>query len=233
MVVVEGAEAEKLTPVSEAAEKDPEKEAGSSESDDAAAEDKVNMDSGDTNVSKDVQDTTTVPTDSSSSSSTKAIDWTLASSILVGDFLHNFTDGVFVGTSFLLCDKSVAWTIVASTTYHELAQEIADFALLHHHCGFSKLLAVVYNFVSGFSVVLGAILVLSMDLSEIAQGTTLAIAAGVYIYIAACECIPRVQAVRQTARDTLVFLVSFVLGAVPIGLVLLNHKHCEEGHEDH
>lgn len=166
-------------------------------------------------------------------STTDPIDWTLASSILLGDFFHNFTDGVFVGTAFLLCSRTVAYTIVASTIYHELAQEIADFALLHHHCGFSKLTAVLYNFVSGFSVMIGAIVVLAIDMSETAQGTTLAIAAGVYIYIAACECVPRLQAVRKGPKDTLVFLVAFILGAVPIGLVLLNHKHCEAGHSDH
>ena len=147
-----------------------------------------------------------------------------------GDFFHNFTDGVFVGTAFLLCSRDVAYTIVATTIYHELAQEIADFALLHHHCGIAAWKAVAYNFVSGFSVMIGALVILSFDMSETAQGTTLAIASGIYIYIAACECVPRIQAVRKTPKDTLLFLFFFVFGAVPIGLVLLNHQHCESGH---
>ena len=171
---------------------------------------------------------------------TKPIDWTLACSILVGDFFHNFTDGVFVGTSFLLCSRDVGYTIVATTIYHELAQEIADFALLHHHCGIEAWKAVLYNFISGFSVVIGALVILSFDLTEKAQGVTLAIAAGIYIYIAACECVPRIQAVRRGRKDTVLFLAFFVLGVVPIGLVLLNHSHCdgkdhhdEEGDEEH
>eukprot|EP00977_Amphora_coffeiformis_P004194 scaffold875_cov185-Amphora_coffeaeformis.AAC.9 len=173
----------------------------------------------------------------------KPIDWTLACSILVGDFFHNFTDGIFVGTAFLLCDRNVGYTIVATTIYHELAQEIADFALLHHHCGIVAWKAVLYNFLSGFSVMIGALMILSFDLTETAQGVTLAIAAGIYIYIAACECVPRIQAVRKGPKDTLLFVGFFILGVVPIGLVLLKHNHCEgndssyhdgeEGEEEH
>eukprot|EP00977_Amphora_coffeiformis_P023080 scaffold12163_cov176-Amphora_coffeaeformis.AAC.19 len=163
---------------------------------------------------------------------TKTVDWTLALSILVGDFFHNFTDGVFVGTAFLLCSRDVGYTIVATTIYHELAQEIADFALLHHHCGLPVWKAVLFNFVSGFSVMIGALIILSFDMSDQAQGITLAIAAGIYIYIAACECVPRIQAVRQGPKDTMLFIAMFVLGAIPIGLVLLNHEHCEASHGD-
>jgi zinc transporter ZupT len=162
----------------------------------------------------------------------KAINWSLATSILVGDFFHNFTDGVFIGTSFLLCSRDVGYTLVATTVYHELAQEVADFALLHHHCGIKVWKALLYNFISGFSVVIGALLILSFEMSETAQGTTLALAAGIYIYIAACECVPRIQAVRKGPKDTLLFLIFFILGAVPIGLVLLNHSHCDAHDED-
>lgn len=170
---------------------------------------------------------------SSKTLNNKNINWTLASSILVGDFFHNFTDGVFVGTAFLLCGDQVAWTIVASTIYHELAQEIADYALLRYHCGFSPLIALVYNFISGFSVVLGGLVILSIEMSEQTKGVTLSIAAGVYAYIAACECVPRVQSLFRGPKDILVFLVSFIMGAVPIGLVLLNHQHCTAGHSGH
>jgi hypothetical protein len=59
-------------------------------------------------------------------------------------------------------------------------------------------------------------------------GSLLSVSAGVYIYIAAStECIPRIQAVHKNATDTLTFLICFTIGAVPIGLVLLNHGHCE------
>jgi zinc transporter ZupT len=157
--------------------------------------------------------------------------WSLVASISVGDALHNFTDGVFLGNAFLLCGRSVAYTMVATTIYHELAQEISDLGLLTNHCGLPLWLALVINFFTGSSTLIGALLVLSLDISEKATGIFLAMSAGVYVNIFACECMPRVQEQLKSPSRTLQFLVSFALGAVPIGLVLLNHGHCEEGHD--
>jgi zinc transporter ZupT len=151
----------------------------------------------------------------------------LISSILIGDAFHNFTDGIFIGNALLLCSRSVAYTIVVTTIYHEIAQEIADFVLLTHHGGLGKPMALALNFCSGFSVMIGAVLILWIDLSHQATGILLAMSAGVYLYISTSECIPRVTATHKKAVDTLWFLVCFAIGAAPIGLVLLNHGHCE------
>jgi zinc transporter ZupT len=159
-----------------------------------------------------------------------SINWGLAMSILLGDGFHNFTDGIFLGNAFVLCSRDLAYTIMATTIYHELAQEITDFFLLTHHCGMSTRQAMIYNFLSGFSVMFGAILVVALELSDMVTGSLLSVSAGVYIYIAATECIPRIQAAHNSAADTLTFLICFILGAVPIGLVLLNHGHCEAEH---
>ena len=43
----------------------------------------------------------------------------LAVGIMVGDSFHNLSDDFFLGTAFLLCSKSLAWTIVATTVCHE------------------------------------------------------------------------------------------------------------------
>jgi zinc transporter ZupT len=164
------------------------------------------------------------------------INWALATSILLGDGFHNFTDGIFLGNAFVLCSRDIAYTLVATTVYHELAQEIADFALLTHHCGMSTRRALIYNFLSGFSVMFGAVLIVALELSDVVTGALLSVSAGVYIYIAATECIPRIQAAQKNVNDTLLFLLCFIIGAVPIGLVLLNHGHCEpedDHDEDH
>jgi zinc transporter ZupT len=163
-----------------------------------------------------------------------SINWGLATSILLGDGFHNFTDGIFLGNAFVLCSRDIAYTLVATTVYHELAQEIADFALLTHHCGMSTRQALTYNFLSGFSVMLGAVIIVALELSDMVTGSLLSVSAGVYIYIAATECIPRIQAAHKNATDTLTFLICFIIGATPIGLVLLNHGHCEpEGEGAH
>jgi zinc transporter ZupT len=154
------------------------------------------------------------------------INYSLAASVLLGDFFHNFTDGVLVGTAFSLCDRQLAIAITLATVYHELAQEVADFFLLTKQCNIRPGMALLLNFVGGLSVLFGALFILIIDTSSNATGCILAIGAGVYIYVAVGECLPRAQQVQTNATDKVISLVSFVVGAIPIGLVLLNHGHC-------
>jgi zinc transporter ZupT len=160
------------------------------------------------------------------------VDVPLVLSILLGDFLHNFTDGIFMGTAFLLCSRDIGWTLVATTIYHELAQELADFVVLTSHCGLPVWKAVVANAVSGLSVLVGGLVVLATEPSDTAIGAILGVSAGVYVYITACECIPKIQREQVSARETFLFALCFTIGAIPIGLVLLNHGHCEGAHSE-
>jgi len=65
---------------------------------------------------------------------------------MLGDFFHNFADGLFIGNAFLLCNRSLAWTVTATTIFHELAQELADYCLLVNHVGLEPLIALALNF---------------------------------------------------------------------------------------
>lgn len=152
--------------------------------------------------------------------------WSVALGILVGDFLHNFADGLFIGNAFALCDSSLGYTIVASTIYHELTQELADFWMLTRVCHLSVRQALALNFVSGFSVWLGVVLILQSNISPEGTGVLLALSAGVYLYLAAAECLDVHNAGNDRVQIACV-VVGVILGAIPIGLVLLNHGHCE------
>ena len=138
---------------------------------------------------------------------------------------------LFVGVGFLLCSRDVALSILFITLYHEIAQELADFFILTKHAGLSAVHALALNFLSGLSVMLGGITVLAVkDLTSQAVGIILAIAAGVYIYIGASECIPRVDQQLHGWKDRVLGIVMFSVGAIPIGLALLNHQHCDGSH---
>jgi zinc transporter ZupT len=128
------------------------------------------------------------------------LDLPLICSILLGDFLHNFTDGIFMGTTFLLCSRDIGYTLVATTIYHEIAQELADFVVLTTHCGLPVWKAILANALSGVSVLLGGLVILSTDLSEGAIGIILSVSAGVYVYITACECVPKIMAEGLSPR---------------------------------
>ena len=154
------------------------------------------------------------------------INYSLCLSILIGDSFHNFCDGIFVGVAFMLCDNTTAITIVGITLYHEVAQELADFFLLTRHGGLTVMKALIVNFLAGLSVVLGGMIVLAVDVSDQTIGVALSIASGVYVHIAATECMPRVNSVVTSNMDRLVTVLAFIVGAVPIGLTLLKHEHC-------
>lgn len=154
------------------------------------------------------------------------INWPLVLSILIGDAFHNFCDGVFIGIAFLGCDTDTAITIMLITLYHEIAQELADYFLLTKHANLAPLRALLLNFIAGLSVILGGLLVLALEISDLTIGVILALAAGVYIYIAACECLPRVNLVVETWKERASTIPIFLLGTIPVGLALINHSHC-------
>ena len=143
--------------------------------------------------------------------------------LILGDFFHNFTDGIFIGAAFQ-CNTSLAWKIVAVTVAHEIPQELADFSVLRTAMGFSTAKALAYNFVSGSSVMLGGIAVMAADVSNLDTGMLLAYGAGNYIYCAT------VHMFSQGSKDFAVEikkLLVFIVGAVAIGLILLDHEHCQ------
>ena len=144
-------------------------------------------------------------------------------SLIVGDFFHNFTDGVFIGAAFQ-CNTSLAWKIVAVTVGHEIPQELADFAVLTNSLGFSTTKALAYNIISGLSVMLGGIAIMIAEISNLDTGMILAYGAGNYLYCATVHMFS--QGSKDRFFDAKKLLV-FALGAIAIGLILLDHEHCE------
>jgi zinc transporter ZupT len=151
----------------------------------------------------------------------------ILAAVLIGDFFHNLCDGIFIGAAFKGCGKSVGWTVTLSTVLHELPQEIADYYILTSPgAALGPVLALVLNFVSGMSVVLGAIIVLASDPDDSSVGMLLAWGAGVYLHIGAVECMPKIYEAKLSAWLRVASVLAFILGTVLIGLVLLDHEHC-------
>ena len=150
----------------------------------------------------------------------------LCASILLGDSFHNFADGFFIAAAFRSCSVGVAISIMFVTLFHEIAQELADFIVLTKYGGLSVWNALAFNFLSGLSVCLGGVVFLAANPTDLATGVILAMAGGVYINIAACETAPRMEGAMQVRADRVLMLFSIILGTTPIGLILLDHKHC-------
>ena len=159
-------------------------------------------------------------------------------SVLGGDFLHNFCDGVFIGVAAKSCSLTLLWTIIFVTMFHEFAQEISDFVILTNIVGLSLPRALSLNAVAGLSVVLGGIAVNTLNLNNVAIGFILAHGSGNLIYLSASELFPLLHnpangSKKLVQRDKLLGLGCFCFGACVIGLTLLKHEHCENSEDGH
>ena len=119
----------------------------------------------------------------------------ILSSILIGDFMHNFCDGCFIGSAFHLCGESMGWSVTAATVYHEIAQEMSDYVVLTdpEQGRLQPWQAIILNFLSGLSVVLGVLVILAQDMSNLDVGMILAFGGGVYLQIGESSYICRAQ----------------------------------------
>lgn len=151
----------------------------------------------------------------------------LISGVLIGDFMHNLCDGFFIGAAFKGCGETFGWGVAGATIAHELPQELADYVVLTgKDCQLHPAVALGLNFLSGTSVLLGTVIVLSTEVSNGDIGLLLAFGGGTYLYIAFVECMPKLQDAKVSGLVRLVGVFMFILGAIAIGLVLLDHEHC-------
>ena len=139
---------------------------------------------------------------------------------LVGDAFHNFLDGLVIAGGYLI-SIPLGITTTLAVVLHEIPQEISDFGILIHG-GFSKRKALLINFATALTAVLGAII--GLFLSGVIKGIEfilVPIAAGGFIYIAGSDLIPELHKEFQLKKSILQLIV-FVLGIlVMIGLLFL------------
>ncbi len=136
--------------------------------------------------------------------------------ILVGDSLHNFTDGVLIAAAFL-ADPKLGVIAALAIIAHEIPQEIGDFIVLLN-AGFSKARAYAYNLISSLMSVVGGVVgyvALNQGLHLVPY--VLVLASSGFIYIAVSDLMPQMQR-RATWRET---VPQVILIAVGVGIVLL------------
>lgn len=158
----------------------------------------------------------------------------IMSGVLIGDFFHNLCDGFFLGAAFKGCGSDFGWRVLAGTVAHELAQELADFLVLTGpDAKLPPIVALTLNFVSGLGVLLGVVIVMSSEVTSDMIGILLAVGGGVYLHVAATECMPKAYSEQLSLRTRAICVAAFFLGVIGIGLVLLDHEHCAAGDDPH
>jgi len=139
---------------------------------------------------------------------------------LFGDGVHNLIDGLIVGGSYIASiPLGIATTI--AVIFHEIPQEIGDFGVLIYG-GFQKKKALIFNFVTALTAVLGAIIALILGTAiEGFVPLLIPFAAGNFIYIAGSDLIPELRKDTPEPKKSAFQLISLVLGVVPMALLLL------------
>jgi zinc and cadmium transporter len=139
--------------------------------------------------------------------------------ILFTDGFHNLIDGIIIGVSFLgSIPLGIATTL--AVVLHEIPQEIGDFAVLIHS-GYTKKKALLLNFFSALTAVLG--LAIALIFGKLAENFTLwviPIAAGGFIYIAVADLIPELQKTRKM-KYSIVQFATILLGILTMVLLVL------------
>ena len=138
---------------------------------------------------------------------------------LVGDGFHNLIDGLIIGASYIVSIPLGLATTLA-VIFHEIPQEIGDFGVLLQG-GFSKKKALLFNFLSACTAILGAIiaLVATKFIPSISQ-IILPIAIGGFVYIAGADLIPELHKNVETKKSILQ-LVALIIGILVMASLLL------------
>ncbi|TXG57000.1 hypothetical protein EZV62_018313 [Acer yangbiense] len=131
---------------------------------------------------------------------------------LFSDGVHNFTDGIALGSAFLLYGSVGGWSRTLFLLAHELPQEIGDFGILVRS-GFSVSKALFFNFLSALMALAGTAmsLLLGQDpgQSSLIEGFT----AGGFIYIAVAGVLAEMNNNgSSTLKSTAVQLTSLIMG---------------------
>jgi zinc and cadmium transporter len=129
--------------------------------------------------------------------------------ILIGDGLHNFTDGILLAAAFLT-DPHVGAVTTLAVVAHEIPREMGDFAVLLDS-GFSWRHALFWNVAFSIAAVVGGLLGYSM--LSVVHGATpyvVALAAASFIYIAMADLVPGLHqentGIAALAQSTMIAL---------------------------
>ncbi|XP_029171700.1 protein catecholamines up [Nylanderia fulva] len=108
---------------------------------------------------------------------------------LVADFLHNFTDGLAIGASYM-AGNNIGYVTTFTILLHEIPHEIGDFAILVQS-GYSKRKAMMLQLTTAIGALLGTFVsLLAEGMGDLATKWILPFTAGGFIYIATVSVIP-------------------------------------------
>ncbi len=141
---------------------------------------------------------------------------TFSGSVLAGDTIHNFIDGVIIALSFSVSPAAGVATTIA-VFFHEVPQEIGDFGVLLHS-GYAKRRIVMLNLMTALATTVGALAgYFALPFLTSALPYLLAFAAGSFLYISISDLIPELR--HRTRGNEFWHVIAMLLGLASIWFV--------------
>lgn len=131
--------------------------------------------------------------------------------VVLGDTIHNYIDGLAIAAAYLV-EPSLGVLVALSTFMHEIPHEMGDFGLMIA-AGWNRSRVILTNLFSALSTFAGAATVLLFSNTfESQMGLVLAVAGGLFLYIAASDLLPEVhEEHRDSAWHQALLLLAGVL----------------------
>jgi len=142
---------------------------------------------------------------------------------LIGDGIHNFIDGVIITASFL-ANIPLGTVATLAVCFHEIPQEIGDFAILVYG-GFTRKKALIYNFLTALTAMTGVLFTYFLQTYLPSLPYLLGFAAGGFIYIATTDLIPELHKERKAVNSFLQF-IALIFGST-LMLILKLYLHLQ------
>ena len=139
-------------------------------------------------------------------------------SVLVGDGIHNFCDGVIIAAAFL-ADTRLGVVTSLAIIAHEIPQEVGDYIVLLN-AGFSRRKALLCNAASGLAAVVGGVLgYFIVGPWQTLFPYLLVVASSSFVYVAVADLIPQLQQ-PMPLKDTAAQLAWLGVGMAFIAVVV-------------
>ncbi|MEM0243548.1 MAG: ZIP family metal transporter [Candidatus Aenigmatarchaeota archaeon] len=134
--------------------------------------------------------------------------------LLIGDFVHNFIDGLTIAATFII-NFNLGLFVVLAIILHEIPQELGSFATLLYG-GFSKKKALILKFLAQVSAIIGGLYGWFGFPKEYVF-LILPFAAGGFLYISASDLIPRLN--QNNKGKNIMTALFFIIGILFIFLL--------------
>jgi zinc and cadmium transporter len=137
--------------------------------------------------------------------------------VIFGDTIHNFIDGAAIAAAYL-ATPALGITTAFSTFLHEVPHEMGDFGVLLQ-AGWRRRKIIWANLLSALTSFLGAWLVWFVAEELAVVGYLLAVSAGIFLYLAASDFLPKPQKGVADKKAVMVMLAGILIMMLIIKLV--------------